>query len=131
MKTKLAHLFVVTTLMASLFGVALPVMAPEGDKAGSRAWPGDPTVNVLIGAGNNTQWFWYPQICSDGAGGAIITWLSLTNGGNPSYVYAQRVNAAGAVVWTANGTAICPTGNCSAPQICSDGAGGAIVTWSD
>jgi hypothetical protein len=47
-------------------------------------------------------------------------------------VFAQRINAAGAVLWTANGVALCTAANNQyLPKIVSDGAGGAIVTWTD
>ena len=71
-----------------------------------------------------------PAITSDGAGGAIITWADYRSGG--ADIYAQRVNASGAVQWTANGVALCTaTGDQGPPTIVSDGAGGAIVTWYD
>ena len=71
-----------------------------------------------------------PQITSDGAGGAIITWADSRSGN--SDIYAQRVDASGAVQWAANGVAICTaTGDQYYPTIVSDGAGGAIVTWED
>jgi hypothetical protein len=72
----------------------------------------------------------YPQIVSDGAGGAIVTWYDY-RGGNFD-IYAQRVNASGVVQWTANGIALCTaTGNQMGPQVSSDSAGGAIVAWYD
>jgi len=72
----------------------------------------------------------YLQITSDGAGGAIVTWDDHRNGN--SDIYAQRVNASGAVQWTANGVALCTAaGGQVAPTITSDGAGGAILTWDD
>jgi hypothetical protein len=72
-----------------------------------------------------------PQLTSDGAGGAIITWQD-SRGGATGDIYAQRVNASGSVLWAANGVAICTyTGNQVFPQITSDGAGGAIITWED
>jgi phosphosulfolactate phosphohydrolase-like enzyme len=71
-----------------------------------------------------------PQIYSDGGGSAIITWYD--NRGADTDIYAQRVNSNGVVLWTANGTAICTaSGNQLEPQICSDGGGGAIITWKD
>jgi len=70
-----------------------------------------------------------PQICSDGAGGAIITWYDSRGGGS---IYAQRVDASGSIMWTANGVPLSPTSNREVhPQICSDGTGGAIITWED
>ena len=49
-----------------------------------------------------------------------------------SDIYAQRVDASGAIQWTADGVALCSaTGGQGLPTITSDGAGGAIVTWND
>jgi hypothetical protein len=73
----------------------------------------------------------YPTITSDGTGGAIVTWQDY-RGGSSTDVYAQRVNASGAVQWTANGVALCTAAsNQWLPTIASDGACGAIVTWGD
>ncbi|MFX1574174.1 MAG: TolB family protein [Promethearchaeota archaeon] len=66
-----------------------------------------------------------PQICSDGAGGAIITW-------EDSDIYAQKIDSNGVNQWTTNGIVICMESDVQKdPQICSDGAGGAIITWQD
>ncbi|HEY5132694.1 MAG TPA: FlgD immunoglobulin-like domain containing protein, partial [Candidatus Krumholzibacteriaceae bacterium] len=73
---------------------------------------------------------YYPQLTSDGAGGAIITWADNRSGNYD--IYAQRVDASGAVQWAANGVAICTaTGDQFSPTVVSDGAGGAIITWED
>jgi hypothetical protein len=72
-----------------------------------------------------------PAIVSDGAGGAIVTWMDYRSWSNWG-IYAQRVNALGAVQWTADGVALCmATSDQYGPTITSDGAGGAIVTWYD
>jgi hypothetical protein len=72
----------------------------------------------------------YPQIVSDGSGGAIITWGDTRSGAND--VYAQRISGAGAVQWTSNGVIIIEVpdeqGN---PRIATDDAGGAIIVWQD
>lgn len=71
-----------------------------------------------------------PKITSDGSGGAIIVW---EDDATTTYdLYAQRINSAGALQWAVNGVAICtaPDGQ-GAPQIISDGSGGAIITWHD
>ncbi len=71
-----------------------------------------------------------PQLVSDGAGGAIIVWQDRRTG--TSDIFAQRVNAAGAVQWTTDGTAISQAPNAQTrPQLVSDGAGGAIIVWQD
>ena len=80
-----------------------------------------------------------PAIVSDGAGGAIVTWQDYrTRPGGPftsgyADIYARRVSAAGAPQWTDDGVALCTTAGYDQthPTIASDGAGGAIVTWSD
>lgn len=73
-----------------------------------------------------------PAIAADGAGGAIITWPDMRNGASNTDIYAQRVNASGAVQWVANGVAISTaTGNQNSPAIISNGAGGSIIAWLD
>ena len=72
-----------------------------------------------------------PTITSDGAGGAIVTWWDFRSGTDYD-IYVQRVNAAGAVQWTANGVALCTARNDQRyPVPTTDGAGGAIVAWDD
>jgi len=72
-----------------------------------------------------------PQICSDGDGGAIITWHDFRSGSNRD-IYAQRISKFGNVMWAANGVPICTAADTQQfPQICSDGSGGAIITWQD
>ena len=73
-----------------------------------------------------------PAIASDGAGGAIVTWRDYRLWGRPSDIYAQRISAAGAAQWIADGVALCNASNYQGGQvITSDGAGGAIVAWDD
>lgn len=72
-----------------------------------------------------------PQIVSDGAGGAIMTWQDKRTG---TYydIYAQKINSSGDIQWSTNGTAICTASDDQeSPQLVSDGAGGAIITWAD
>ncbi|MFW9968900.1 MAG: hypothetical protein ACFFDF_01785 [Candidatus Odinarchaeota archaeon] len=74
---------------------------------------------------------YYPQLCSDGKGGAFITWDD-SRKGTENDIYCQRIEANGDVNWTINGIGICTEeGIQGGPQICSDGAGGAITTWGD
>lgn len=73
-----------------------------------------------------------PNVVSDGAGGAIISWQDFRNGQNNPDIYAQRINASGVVQWTTNGVAICNAANEQfSASIVSDGAGGAILSWQD
>jgi len=72
-----------------------------------------------------------PQIASDGSGGAIITWYDYRSLIYPD-IYAQRVDASGAVLWITDGIAVCTESHAQyKPQIIPDGSGGAIITWRD
>ncbi|MFB3897285.1 MAG: hypothetical protein ACE14V_13370 [bacterium] len=68
---------------------------------------------------------YYPQIISDGNGGAIITWFYMD-------ICAQRLDSNGNSLWTPNGVAVCTTGTFPGfPTLTSDGNHGAILTWQD
>jgi hypothetical protein len=101
------------------------IYAQRINSAGVAQW----TANgVAISTAANDQL--NPTIASDGAGGAIITWYDYRGGG--SDIYAQRINSAGVVQWTADGVAISTAAfNQTYPIIASDSAGGAIITWND
>ncbi len=72
-----------------------------------------------------------PQMVSDDAGGAIITWYDYRNGATAD-IYAQRINNSGVVQWTTDGVPVSLASNeQQLPNLISDGAGGAIITWQD
>ena len=104
------------------------IYAQRVDGAGTVQWKPN-GVAIFTASGNQED----PQITSDGSGGAIVTWNNWPFvEGNIYDIYAQRVDAAGTVMWTVDGVSICTDPNSqSAPQITSDGSGGAIVTWED
>lgn len=93
--------------------------------AGALQW-GASGVPICVAAGNQfTQ-----RVVSDGAGGAIVTWADyrFANGD----IYAQKVNAVGTIQWSAPGVVVCNYyDNQIQPVIVTDGAGGAIIAWSD
>ncbi|MCK4539135.1 MAG: T9SS type A sorting domain-containing protein, partial [Candidatus Krumholzibacteria bacterium] len=93
--------------------------------SGAVQWTTD-GISLCVATGNQLD----PQITSDGASGAIVTWI---DGRSGLYsIYAQRINASGTVQWTADGVPICTaTGGQTDPRIIPDGAGGAIITWND
>jgi len=70
----------------------------------------------------------WPSVVSDGAGGAILVWLDERAGID---IYMERLNAAGAPLWSAGGGILLGAGTNAAdpPSITGDGAGGAIVAW--
>ncbi len=102
------------------------IYAQRLDGLGNALWTMD-GVAICTVAGTQTS----PRLVSDGAGGAIITWEDFRSGAT-SDIYAQRVDGSGSVLWTANGVAINTAAlNQLYPQLVSDGAGGAIITWQD
>ena len=70
----------------------------------------------------------WARVVPDGSGGAIFVWIDW----ELTAIMAQRVNAAGTVMWTVNGEAVCnAAGNPYEPEIVPDGSGGAIISWTD
>ncbi len=99
------------------------IYAQRVDSSGTILWD---TNGVAI----STKLGGYPQLISDGAGGAIITWSNERS--DTADIYAQRVSGSGTPLWTANGVSICTAARSqSEPQLVSDGTGGAIITWQD
>jgi hypothetical protein len=64
-----------------------------------------------------------PQLCTDGAEGAIITWKDE----RPNYIYAHRINGLGTSLWTVNVSV--DTNSKSLGGICSDETGGALIAF--
>ena len=107
-------------------GTYSDIYAQRVNSAGTVQWTAD---GVAIATATGAQYG--GQLVSDSSGGAILTWQDYRNGTNYD-IYAQRMNSAGTVQWTANGVAIASAAsNQQAPQLVSDGSGGAIITWED
>jgi len=71
-----------------------------------------------------------PQICSDGAGGVIITWMDNRSGDLD--IYSQRVDTKGNKLWREEGVIICQDpDDQSSPEIIADEDGGAIILWAN
>jgi len=71
-----------------------------------------------------------PAITSDGAGGAIIVWED--NRSTNTIIFAQRIDADGNPLWTADGIPICLVETRQInPSIVADGAGGAVIACQD
>jgi hypothetical protein len=101
------------------------IYAQRIDASGSLQWNVD---GIAICNAVSDQYS--PRLVSDAAGGAIIVWYD-NRAGNYD-IYAQRINASGVVQWTADGVAITTQpGNQNAHQLIADGSGGAIIVWSD
>ncbi len=70
------------------------------------------------------------EICSDGAGGAILVWEDNRNGNID--IYAQRILSDGRYAWDVEDEPIdTDTYSDRKPAIISDGIGGAIITWQN
>ncbi len=68
----------------------------------------------------------YPNIISDGEGGAIVAWEDQYN------IYAQKINSSGDIQWNSNGMPICEAmGSQMYPVMCIDGLGGVFFSWND
>jgi hypothetical protein len=72
----------------------------------------------------------FPSLVADGAGGAIVCWQDDRTG--EADLYAQRVGPDGAQIWAAEGVPVCTApGMQSDAAIVADGAGGALIAWTD
>jgi hypothetical protein len=96
-----------------------------GDGVVAPGWPASGAV-VCASAGNQLN----PMMVPDGEGGAVLAWVDLAD----YDIFAQRVTAGGqpAAGWPANGVPVCTAPGIQTPDaMASDGAGGAIVAWTD
>jgi hypothetical protein len=102
------------------------IYAQRVNASGAMQWLIDGVpICTAVGYGSSV-----PNVISDGAAGAIIVWVDDRTGFDD--IYAQRINATGVLQWTIDGVAICTaTDRQYVPTIVSDGAGGAVITWSD
>jgi hypothetical protein len=92
---------------------------------GSPQWATD---GIALCTGNSTQN--YPRMVSDGAGGAVVSWVDSRNGYTD--IYCQRINGSGTPQWETNGLVVCKAiGEQTDAWPVVDGEGGAIVAWKD
>jgi hypothetical protein len=101
------------------------IYAQRFDGGGNPLW----TINgIAVCTAANDQYV--PDIVSDDAGGAIVTWEDYRDGNWD--IYAQRVDSLGNLLWTANGVAACTDGaDQTEPRIASNMTGGAFIAWTD
>lgn len=104
------------------------VYAQQTTMDGSIA-PGWSAAGVLVSDGPSVQTA--PWLVPSG-GGALVSWMDERS--NSWDVYALRLDDQGRVVpgWTVNGDPVCTApGMHLYPEMVPDGAGGAIITWTD
>ncbi|HEY6953260.1 MAG TPA: T9SS type A sorting domain-containing protein [Bacteroidota bacterium] len=106
-------------------GASQDIYAQRINGSGVVQWTTD-GVAVCTATGSQMM----PNLISDGSGGAIIAW---TDARGINYdIYAQRLNANGDTLWTADGVLLCGANAMQDKQaIMSDSAGGAIIVWED
>lgn len=104
------------------------IFAQRLDASGTALWPANGVVVASV-----TKDQRYPQLVTDGAGGFIAGWEDKRDSGGSKFdVYAQRINASGSALWTANGVLVKGDTDASKkPVLVSDGSGGALVFWDE
>jgi hypothetical protein len=104
---------------------ATDIFGQRVNSAGVPQWT--PNGAPVCAAGNDQQ---SPIGVSDGAGGVIAAWAD--HRGADWDVYTQRLDGTGTPAWTLDGIgASTAAGDQTAPKICGDGGGGAILAWED
>jgi hypothetical protein len=84
------------------------------------------SVPISVAAGGQ----YFPQLISDGSGGAIVVWQDHRSGTHYD-IYAQRISRTGALLWGSEVAVCAAAGDQERPKVVSDGSGGAIVAWHD
>lgn len=98
-----------------------------GARANSSGTVLDPTGIVICSA---PGYKFGPAIASDGSNGAIVAWHD-DRSGVGAHIYAQRIASSGFPWWDTDGVPVATVSFTSYMDIVADGAGGAIVSWSD
>ena len=100
------------------------VYAQRVNSTGHVQWTAD---GVRICSEDNAQM--YPQIISDGAGGAIIVWMDSRYGSDVD-LFAQRVDAGGVLQWNPSGEFVMIMSlDQYEHRVVPDGSGGAVIAF--
>lgn len=103
------------------------IRAQHFNEVGIPLWP----QNGIEVAWNGYVEQQYAAAVSDGVGGVIITWYE-GDAGAEYDVWAQRLSPSGILLWGPNGVPVAETtGGQMRPVIAPDGAGGALIAWTD
>lgn len=108
-------------------GYDYDVYVQKLDLSGVAQWTAN-GINLTNIAGTQSN----PKMALDNSGGAVIAWQD-KRGGIDYDVFAQRINAAGAIQWTTNGLAISTSaGAQTAVDISSQFmTGDIVIAWKD
>ena len=107
-------------------GASADLYAQRIDASGTPLWNAD---GVAVCTAINSQQGL--GIAPDGQGGLIVAWEDWRGGTTPD-IYAQRIDASGAMLWTAGGVVVCGAARVqNATLVVADGSGGAVIAWAD
>ncbi|MET0553982.1 MAG: hypothetical protein ABW221_13145 [Vicinamibacteria bacterium] len=99
------------------------VYAQRLDRTGTPLWPAG---GVRVAAGPAVA---SPRLVALG-GGIVVAWTDRRNG--HADVFAQRLSAAGAPLWPADGLPVTAApGDQTLPILLADGLGGVVLAWQD
>ena len=111
--------------LVTMLALALVVVSTLADPSPAAIWP---LNGAFLSSAGSVQS--YADAVPDGAGGAIAVFRKYA--GMYYFVYTQRVDASGTVLWGTGGVQLSTyNGDQSYYRIVSDGVGGAIVVWRD
>jgi hypothetical protein len=110
-------------------GGASNIYAQRLDASGNPLWQidGVPVLKATV-----SSIFDPAAMISDGSHGAIIGWDDARSTDPQTDIYVQRLDAAGNCRWDTNGAEAClDPASQAGTRLATDGAGGAIVCWTD
>ena len=103
------------------------IYAQRVDADGILLWA-EEGVPVCTATGNQLN----PAVCLSDSGGVIIVWEDNRGVDGDFNIYAQKLDMSGAPQWQNNGIAVnIYADDQDNPRVVPDGAGGAIIIWSD
>ena len=103
------------------------IYAQRVNACGIPLWAQDGIAIIDIG-----EQAFEPVALADGQGGAFVAWEDQRAPATGGDIYAQRINAAGALLWDSAGVPVCVFSRRQLnPTLVSDDAGGVIITWQD
>ncbi len=110
---------------------SLNIKVQRLNSAGAALWPAG---GVALASGDSIVESFTTRIVGDGAGGALVSWVTLVPPASP--LIAQHLDALGAPQWGAGGVEVVSSVDdrpfeVRVQNLISDGAGGAIVAWMD
>ena len=103
------------------------VYVQKTNQSGDKLW-GENGIVVVQSLGRQED----PILMADGSGGAYVIWVDYKDEPEDGDIYAQYISSDGTLQWPVEGVGLATMpGKQVAPNMCSDGQGGAYVIWKD